>query len=115
MEKIFGNIRDLPVIDLPRCKNTEKKIIFSRNDCWQSHSMRIYQIKKGGNTPVEEHDWPHLVYVTKGKGFVRIGGKEYSIEEGSYFFIPGNTIHNLHNEEEDILEFICIVPSYTEE
>jgi|SRR5690554_648942 len=115
MKVLVGTIQELPEIKLPRAVATEKKVIFGPNRCWETHVLRVYRINKNGSTPEDKHEWPHWVYVIRGQGVVRIARKEYQISEGSYMFIPGNELHNLENTTPDPLEFICIVPAFTED
>ncbi len=45
----------------------------------------------------------------KGKGILHINGVDHEVEEGSFAFVPGGSIHQFLNRGEEPFVFICIV------
>jgi len=85
-------------------------LITSRSDDATNFSMRIYKIGANGHTGTHKHSYEHEVYVLKGKGCLLLDGIKLPIEKDDYFIIHPYEFHQLLADEE-MLEFICIVPN----
>lgn len=112
MKLFHGSKSELPFtkVDSEHAKNAEKRVVFSPENVWDSHVMRIFSIKKGGQTYQHSHDWPHWVFTLAGEGKVVTEEEVYNLTYGDYIFIPEGLIHNLENTGDEDFEFICIVP-----
>lgn len=97
-------------IQNPEVKNGEMKVLISPKEGWDGYVMRVFKLSKDGHSPRHTHDWPHINYIIKGKGTVHMDGTDYDIAEGSYAYVPANTLHQFINTGNEDLEFICIVP-----
>jgi quercetin dioxygenase-like cupin family protein len=89
----------------------EKANVIGVPEGWEDHTLRVFTIEPGGNTPHHEHDWPHINYVMKGKGRLTIEGRTHEIGEGDFAFVPSNKKHQFQNPYDSRFEFICIVPN----
>jgi quercetin dioxygenase-like cupin family protein len=69
--------------------------------------FRLFTIDVGGYTPLERHEHEHEVYVLRGRGIVKSGGKEAIIESGSVVFIPRFEEHQFINIGNEPLQFLC--------
>ncbi|MEM1546514.1 MAG: cupin domain-containing protein [Candidatus Methanomethylicia archaeon] len=69
--------------------------------------FRLFTIDTGGYTPLEKHMHEHEVYVLKGRGLVKSGGREAIIEPGSVVFIPSFEEHQFINIGDEPLQFLC--------
>jgi quercetin dioxygenase-like cupin family protein len=98
-------------VEMEGVVSTSKANIIGSEEGWKDHTMRLFRIAPGGNTPHHQHDWPHINYVTKGKGSLTIGDKTHEISEGDYAFVPPDTMHQFRNPNDEDFEFICIVPN----
>ena len=109
---IIGNKNDLKAkkIDEKYATNTKKRIVFSPENSWDSHVMRVFTMEENGQTFEHEHDWPHWIFVISGKGSVTIEGEKHSLSKDSYLFVPGGVKHFFQNEGNEEFEWICIVP-----
>lgn len=87
-----------------------KKVLISPKEGWNGWVMRVFELGSGGHTPKHTHDWPHINWVVSGKGTLFLEDKLYSIEEGSFAYVPNNALHQFKNEGGTKLTFICIVP-----
>ncbi len=112
MEIKVGKTAELPVteVDDEHALNTKKRIVFSPDNHWDSHVMRVFSLEEEGKTFRHQHEWPHWVYVLAGEGAVITEEKSYSLQKGSYVFIPPKLRHNFENVGEETFEFMCIVP-----
>ena len=69
--------------------------------------FRLFTIDVKGYTPLEKHTYEHEVYVLKGKGLVKSGGREAIIKPGSVVFIPSLEEHQFINIGDEPLQFLC--------
>ena len=92
-------------------KNASMKVLVGQEEGWPNHVMRIIEVGEDGHTPKHEHPWPHINYFIEGQGVLEIGGVMHPVEEGSYAYVPGHTLHQFRNTSTQTLRFICIVPS----
>jgi len=85
--------------------------IFDERNGSKNFFMRIFEILPGKWTKEDSHPYEHEIFVLQGKGEVKIGNKLEEIKEEDALFIPPNYIHMVKNTGDDILRFICLVPS----
>lgn len=86
------------------------KVLMSDKDGAPNYAMRVFDIQPGGHTAYHTHAWEHEVYVLGGKGIVRQGEKEYTLEKGSFALVPPEEEHNFTNTGDGVFRFICVVP-----
>ncbi|MFW5981271.1 MAG: cupin domain-containing protein [bacterium] len=112
MDIIYGSKENLSVteVDSEHAEKTKKRIVFSPENVWEDHVMRIFTMEKGGKTYQHAHEWPHWVFTLSGEGRVITEEENYELSKGNYIFIPGNLSHNLENIGDEEFEFMCIVP-----
>lgn len=84
--------------------------------------LRYYRLEPGGRTPLDVHDYEHIVVITKGRGSlvsVENGSPSIkSIKQGDVIFIGSREPHQFVNTGEADMEFLCFRGSealYTEE
>lgn len=76
----------------------------------KNFSMRRFEVKKNGYTPLHSHDWEHEVYVLSGKGIVRMGKDEYPLVKDKFAYVPPNVPHQFMNTTDENLVFLCVIP-----
>lgn len=109
---VVGNVKNLEskVVEHPSAKDTTIKVLMGEKEGWDSHVMRVLTVEVGGYTPKHSHPWPHINYMIEGQGEVMIDGKIYPVEQGSYSYVPSDTIHQFRNVGDTPFKFMCIVP-----
>lgn len=114
---IVGNIKDLipEEVKAEGVSGATRRVLVGPREGWDGYVMRLFQLASGGHTPCHQHDWPHINYVTHGKGILHLEGQDLVITEGSYAYVPANAQHQFRNTGETPLEFICIVPEQGEQ
>ncbi len=85
--------------------------VISEKEGAKNFIMRVFEIEKGGYTPLHKHDWEHEVFVLSGSGIVVGELGESEIKSGDVIFVPGGEMHQFKNSGEDNLEFICLIPA----
>jgi quercetin dioxygenase-like cupin family protein len=87
-----------------------KRLLVGPQDGWQGWAMRLFELEPGGHTPRHSHAWPHINYITEGRGLLHLDGVDHEVEEGSFAYVPGGATHQFSNVADDTFAFICIVP-----
>jgi quercetin dioxygenase-like cupin family protein len=91
-----------------------KRLLVGPADGWDGWAMRLFELEPGGHTPRHTHAWPHIDYVTEGRGLLHLDGADHEVEEGSFAFVPAGAEHQFSNAGDDVFAFICIVPEVGE-
>ncbi|MFH2054844.1 MAG: cupin domain-containing protein [bacterium] len=91
--------------------NTSKANVIGAPEGWAGHTLRVFRIGAGGQTPHHQHDWEHINYIMKGKGTLTIGDQTTEVKQGDFALVPPNTMHQFRNPNSEEFEFICIVPN----
>ena len=102
---------ELSEVKMDGVVDTGKANVIGKPEGWQDHTLRVFRIGPGGNTPHHQHDWEHINYVIKGRGKLTIAGETHEISEKDFAFVPPNTMHQFENPYDEDFEFICIVPN----
>ena len=92
-------------------KDVTIRWLISEEDEAASFYMRIFEIAPGGYSPLHSHSWEHGIYILSGEGEVKRGDGSESVGPGTAIFIPGGERHQLRNHGEQVLRFICVIPS----
>lgn len=73
--------------------------------------LRYYRLEPGGQTPLDVHDYEHIVVITKGRGsLLTITNGSPSIravKQGDVIFIASREPHQFINTSSSELEFLC--------
>jgi quercetin dioxygenase-like cupin family protein len=101
----------LQEVNMEGVDKTSKANVIGKPEGWDNHTMRVFRIAPGGNTPHHQHDWEHINYVMKGKGTLTIGEQTQEIKQGDFALVPPGTMHQFRNPYDEDFEFICIVPN----
>ncbi len=107
--EISKNIKGVK-IDAPGVVNATKQVLVGPQQGWEGWVMRLFTLGGGGHTPKHSHPWPHINYITAGKGILYLDGKEHEVEAGFTAYIPGGAEHQFRNNSGEDFSFICIVP-----
>lgn len=114
---IVSNINEFEpqAIQSPGAENAYKRICVGPAEGWEGYVMRVINLGRNGYSPAHSHPWPHINYILRGKGLIKIDGTEYEVEEGSYAYVPEGVDHQFCNYNSDFFQFVCIVPERGEE
>ena len=73
-------------------------------------AMRLFEMEPNGNSPLHTHPWEHEVFILEGEGIAVAKDGERKIKAGSVIFIAPNELHQIKNNSEKVLKFLCLVP-----
>jgi quercetin dioxygenase-like cupin family protein len=84
--------------------------VIAEGDGAPHFAMRVFDVPAGAATEYHQHWWEHEIFVLAGRGHVRGEAGEFPLGEGTVAFIPGGEMHQLVNDGEGVLRFICLIP-----
>ena len=97
--------------DTSDLQGVKKKILLGPRDESNEVVMRYFSLDPGGATPYHTHDFPHLVKVEKGEGYVIDAmGNEHLLQLGQLVYIPDKESHGFKNFGTEPFDFICVIP-----
>lgn len=102
---------DVLIPDEQGISGVKMRKVISEKEGAKNFIMRVFEVEKGGYTPLHKHDWEHEVFVLSGSGILVGESGERVIKTGDVIFVPGGEIHQFKNPETDKLEFICLIPA----
>jgi quercetin dioxygenase-like cupin family protein len=105
--------RDVPATDpMPGVK---KRVVIGPEEGAQNFIMRVFDVEPGLTSPDHTHPWEHEIFVLTGEGAVRDAkGTETPFREGYTLFLPADEKHCMINKGNDVLRFVCIIPTGVE-
>ncbi len=111
---ITGSSADVPPLNLHDGKtvfHVEKRILIGPAQGAPHYVMRLFTVGPGGSTPYHSHPWEHEAFIVRGKCTIRSEDKEFNLAAGGFAYVPANDPHQFVNAGDDVLEFICVVPT----
>ncbi len=91
--------------------NTKIRWLIAKEDGAENFFMRIFELERGGKTPLHSHDWEHEIFILSGEGTLTFEGSEYRLKPGYFAFVPPNREHSFMNNGDEPFVFICLVPA----
>ena len=99
------------VVEMEGVQGAAKQVLIGPDQGWEGHVMRHFTLESSGHTPKHSHPWPHINYITEGKGTLLLDGKVHKLTRGSVAYVPAGTEHQFSNPSRETFSFICIVPN----
>lgn len=62
----------------------------------------LYVLAAGREDPQRPHDEDEIYYVERGRGKVRLDGRDREVKSGSVVFVPAGMDHRFHSIAEDL-------------
>jgi len=97
-------------VEMEGVKNTTIRWLIAPKIGAKTFAMRYFVIRKGGHSPLHQHEWEHEIFVIKGEGYLTDGRKKIKLVPGSFAFIKPNELHQFVNEDSETFEFLCLIP-----
>jgi quercetin dioxygenase-like cupin family protein len=85
--------------------------VISEDDGAPNYYMRVFEIAPGGYSPRHRHAWEHEIYILSGEAEMVAEEGSSMVKPGTAVFIPGGELHQIRNPGEQLLRFICTIPS----
>ncbi|MHC4456825.1 MAG: cupin domain-containing protein [Planctomycetota bacterium] len=97
-------------VEVEGAKDVEVRWLIGKEDGAENFSMRMFEIKHGGYTPLHTHTHEHEVFVVEGQGVFVYEGKEHKFGTEDVIFVPPNKEHRFKNTGDSVLRFLCLIP-----
>jgi quercetin dioxygenase-like cupin family protein len=97
-------------VDEPGITGVKMKVLMGTDQGAPNFVMREFALEKGGHTAYHTHEWEHEVYVIGGRGAIKQGDEETTVEPGSFALIKPNEEHQFLNKGNEVFRFLCVVP-----
>ncbi len=108
------NADSVPIENLEK-KGAEKvnvRYLVDERQGSERFALRLYNVEKGGHTPLDQHQYEHQVYVLSGQGLLKQSSDDalaiQNLRAGDTVFIPSNAVHQFINEREEPFVFLCV-------
>jgi len=92
-------------------KGVKKRILVGPLTGAPNFVIRIFTVEKNGYTPHHSHPYEHGIVILEGKGKALMDDKELEIGAGCACTIAPNVPHQIVNNSDSDLVFICVVPA----
>jgi quercetin dioxygenase-like cupin family protein len=86
------------------------RVVIGKADGDTSFCMRVFEIEPGGHSAKHIHEYEHQVFVHSGQGEIWNGEGWQDVTAGSIIYIPGGEEHQLRNNGQELLTFVCCIP-----
>ena len=108
--KHFSDIPAAPV-QMEGVRGAHIREILTAREGTPNFAMRVFDLDRGGFTPLHQHDYEHEVFVLEGSGEVTEGDRVHSLQAGSVALMMPNVIHQFRNSGDERFRFICLIPN----
>jgi mannose-6-phosphate isomerase-like protein (cupin superfamily) len=76
-----------------------------------SLSMGLYRLPSNGIDPQQPHTEDEVYYIVSGRGSIRVGAEDRSVDAGSIVFVPAGVEHRFHSIAEDLTLLVFFAPA----
>lgn len=101
-----------PEVQVEGASNVRMKILIGPEEGSGNIIMRHFFVAPGGNTPLHNHDYEHVIKIERGRGIaVDEHGTGHEVAEGQSLFVRAGDMHQFKNPFGETFEFLCIIPN----
>jgi len=97
-------------VDVEGAKDAQIRWLITKDDGAKNFTMRLFDVRSGGCTPLHQHDWEHEVFIVSGSGELRDKTSAEPFKKGDVIFVPSMEWHQFVNSGDELLQFICVIP-----
>ncbi len=106
----FSEMKAQPV-QMEGAEKVTVRWLISAKDGAPHFAMRLFEIEKGGHTPLHVHNSEHEVFIIEGNGALYRDGKEIPLVQGTAVYIPPGETHQFINKGRNPFKFLCMIPN----
>lgn len=74
-------------------------------------SVGLYVLEAGGTDPQSPHTEDEVYHVISGRGWIRVGGEDRQVQEGSVIFVGADVEHRFHDIDERLVVLVVFGPA----
>lgn len=101
-------------MDMPGASMVTMRLMVGQDDGAPNFAMRLFEVQPGGHTPRHQHNYEHEILIMQGQAAVGTSedeSQDTSAKAGDVLYIPANQTHQFINTGQDVLKFMCLVPT----
>jgi quercetin dioxygenase-like cupin family protein len=107
---VIRNIEDVEAQPVPNLKGATIKWLISEPEGAPNFAMRVIELEPGASSPHHAHEWEHEMFILLGKGQIWKDGEKVPIKGGDAILVPPNEEHEVINNSQGPLRFMCLIP-----
>ena len=73
-------------------------------------SLGLYQLSAGDDDPQQPHTEDEVYYIVSGRGQIKVGEEDQTLQPGSIIFVEAAVEHRFHTIEEDLTILVVFAP-----
>lgn len=73
-------------------------------------SVGLYILPAAGTDDQSPHDEDEVYYAVRGRGTLRVGSDDHSVQPGSLLFVPASAVHFFHDISEELILVVFWAP-----
>ena len=97
-------------VKIDGAENVRMRWLISHREKAPHFAMRMFEIDRGGHTPLHSHDTEHEVFILSGQGEIMMDKNVIDFQSGYVIYVPPDITHQFRNTGEDTLQFLCLIP-----
>lgn len=74
-------------------------------------SVGLYCLPAGGVDPQQPHTEDEVYYIVEGRGMIRVGEEEQSVQSGTTVYVAAHVEHRFHSISEDLKILVFFAPA----
>lgn len=95
--------------EVPEAKQATVRWLIDDSKGAPNFAMRLFEVKPGGESPAHSHWYEQEMFVLAGEGLLR-GEEDFDLKAGKTIYIPPYEEHQILNNSDEVLRFICCIP-----
>lgn len=76
-----------------------------------SLSAGLYELPAGAADPQQPHEQDEVYYVLRGRGRIRVGEEDQTVQPGSVIYVPAQVPHQFHTIAETLTLLVFFAPA----
>ena len=84
--------------------------LWAEKDGVPNFALRLFEVQPGASTFYHTHPYEHEIYVLSGEAVLRSKDGDCTLAANDTAFVPANEEHQLVNNGQRLLSFLCAIP-----
>jgi quercetin dioxygenase-like cupin family protein len=97
-------------VDIEGAEGVKMRWLISQKEA-PNFAMRMFELDKGGHTPLHTHLSEHEVFILEGEGELVFENTTNPFKAGYVVYVPPDKLHQFRNTGNGLLRFLCLIPN----
>jgi quercetin dioxygenase-like cupin family protein len=114
--KHFGDMAPIPSekVGIVGAEKLAIRPLVTKADGALTFTMVLLELGPGGSTPDHSHQREEEIFVKKGRGRLKVSGKDIPLRPGQAIYLGPNEAHQFVNTSSEVLELLCVTQIQSE-